>query len=639
MSIRWKVIIPYVLLTFVVAVIGLYVITHLVAVRQEERLRNQLLEAGRIFSTQFTLQERRQLQTARLIAYTVGVADALQAGDRASLEKLIRPQVATHKLKQVFLIDLQGQEQLHLFQKDKDTLELMGDVGMGKSQWLSSLLITNSELARRVLAINPQDNKYYLYSALTVMLNQNVVGVVVVGTPLDSLLQSLKMVSLADVVFYDTQGRVILSTLQPESEIEGAEAKNYASLQSAFGLDQIALNEILQSPELVLGENVFIDGRGYSIARGVLQIGREPIGVFGVILPLDFVTAFAAESRNFYSWIFILIVAGVFLVGYFVSRPMIVSLQKLLTVSQAVAAGDLSHRAHLRTNDEFGVLAQTFDEMLSNLQTRNAELQKAHKILEQMDRAKATFIEVAAHELRTPLTLVKGYTQMLALKFKDEPETVALTQGILEGAERMQEIVSSMLDVSRIDSNILKIVPEEVNLGVVIGRACKTFQDALKERNLTLTIQGVDGLPLIQADPDQLYKVFYHLLMNAIKYTPDGGRITIHGHLVEGEGGRGQVEIIVSDTGIGIDPEHHQLIFEKFYQTGEVYMHSSGKTKFKGGGPGLGLAIARGIIQAHAGHIWVESPGHDETRCPGSQFFVRLPLRAEFHECDTISAP
>ena len=86
------------------------------------------------------------------------------------------------------------------------------------------------------------------------------------------------------------------------------------------------------------------------------------------------------------------------------------------------------------------------------------------------------------------------------------------------------------------------------------------------------------------------------------------------------------VEVAIRDTGIGIAAEAHQLIFNKFYQTGEVLLHSSGKTKFKGGGPGLGLAIARGIVEAHGGRIWVESPGHDEETNPGSVFFVSLPV-------------
>jgi signal transduction histidine kinase len=155
----------------------------------------------------------------------------------------------------------------------------------------------------------------------------------------------------------------------------------------------------------------------------------------------------------------------------------------------------------------------------------------------------------------------------------------------------------------------------------------KTFQASLLERKLTLTFDGLASLPSIQADPDLLQKVFYHLVMNAIKYTPNGGAITASGRTVEEQTGMEEVEVVVGDTGIGIDPKDQELIFEKFYQTGEIEFHSSGKTNFKGGGPGLGLAIARGIVEAHGGRIWVESPGHNEETNPGSRFFVRLPVK------------
>ncbi|PWH13894.1 MAG: hypothetical protein DDG60_09285 [Anaerolineae bacterium] len=628
MGIRLKVILPYLILTLGVAVFGAYVTITLVAGSQEERLRNQLLEAGRIVSDEFSLQDRQHLERALIVAYTIGLSQALQAGDRLVLEELARPQAEANRLEEIFLIDGQGQEQLHLLRNAQRVLERIDyQTGMGKSPWLTPLLVGSSDLPTRIFGQNPINGRYYHYTALSIVSNGKIAGVVVIGTSLDTILPRLKSTSLADVIFYDGSGRILASTLPGQLE--------NATPESVFSLDQVALEQILQSSEIVYGENKVVFGRGYTIARDVLQIGRERIGIFGVVLPLDFVIEFSQSSRLNYSILFILIAAGVILLGDRISQALIHPLQTLLQASLAVARGDLNQRTQIRSNDEIGKLAQTFDEMTARLQARTAELQKTYAILEQMDRAKASFIEVAAHELRTPLTLVKGYAQMLVLKLKDEPEITALTHGILEGAERMQEIVGSMLDVSRIDSNILKIMPEDTHLSVVIGRACNTFKDALQERNLTLSIQGVDGLPLIQADPDQLYKVFYHLVMNAIKYTPDGGRINIYGHLVETDDGLTQVEIVVSDTGIGIDPEHHQLIFEKFYQTGEVYTHSSGKTKFKGGGPGLGLAIARGIIEAHRGKIWVESPGHDEINYPGSKFFVRLPLKVEGDEPNT----
>jgi len=138
--------------------------------------------------------------------------------------------------------------------------------------------------------------------------------------------------------------------------------------------------------------------------------------------------------------------------------------------------------------------------------------------------------------------------------------------------------------------------------------------------------ENLRALPPIFADPDLLQKVFYHIVTNAVKYTPDGGKIQLSGRVVDEPDTKPQVEITTRDTGIGIDPQYQELIFQKFYQTGEVRLHSSGKTKFKGGGPGLGLAIAKGIIDAHHGRLWVESAGHDEINNPGSTFYVRLPV-------------
>jgi signal transduction histidine kinase/HAMP domain-containing protein len=259
---------------------------------------------------------------------------------------------------------------------------------------------------------------------------------------------------------------------------------------------------------------------------------------------------------------------------------------------------------------------------------RTQALQAAYKQLEQLDRTKSDFISVASHELRTPLTTLRGYSQMLLdnPRLKDSDSYQQLVAGIHTGALRMQEVVNSMLDMLKIDSRALSLYPEPLSIPFLLQSLCEEFGAALAERDLTLALEDMGNLPPIEADPDALRKVFYHLVSNAIKFTPDDGTITISGRSLDGDAGRG-VEIVVSDTGIGIDPQFHELIFTKFYQTGQVAFHSSGQTKFKGGGPGLGLAIARGIVQAHGGRLWVESPGCEEGTCPGSKFYVLLPLR------------
>ncbi|MEM7028905.1 MAG: GAF domain-containing protein [Chloroflexota bacterium] len=262
------------------------------------------------------------------------------------------------------------------------------------------------------------------------------------------------------------------------------------------------------------------------------------------------------------------------------------------------------------------------------VESRTDELNRAYQNLTRLDQTKSDFIKVVAHELRTPLTVIDGYTQILNNK---EPQDSAsgqealLLDGIMSGVERMQEIVNKMLDLTKLENDVLTVHKEETILLTIVEKVGRQLKQALQERNLSLQWPELAELPTIPADAELLYKLFYQLIINAIKYVPDGGTITISGKTAEGNR-NSTIEIVVSDTGIGIDPSHHDLIFEKFYQTGKMEIHSSGKTSFKGGGPGLGLAIAQAIVLAHQGQIWVESLGHNESTLPGSHFHVVLPL-------------
>ncbi len=280
--------------------------------------------------------------------------------------------------------------------------------------------------------------------------------------------------------------------------------------------------------------------------------------------------------------------------------------------------------------DKANLQVVCFNEELEGMvRQRTAELETAYRQLELLDRHKSDFIEVVSHELRTPLTLIKGNGQILLAdaQVRQDEMQLQLVRGIVAGMMRMHDIINSMLDVSRIDSNTLNLVVERLSLAACLEELRLRFASTLVERRLGLVLENLNSLPEIEADPDLLSKMFEHLLTNAVKYTPDCGTITVSGRLLENEDpGPAFVEVVVSDTGIGIDPQFHELIFAKFYQTGEVAYHSSSKTRFKGGGPGLGLAIVRGIVLAHGGRVWVESLGHDEQNYPGSTFHVVLPL-------------
>ena len=165
-----------------------------------------------------------------------------------------------------------------------------------------------------------------------------------------------------------------------------------------------------------------------------------------------------------------------------------------------------------------------------------------------------------------------------------------------------------------------------VPLQRIIDDLVRDFHESTFERHIQISISHAEGTPEIKGDPELIHKALYQLIVNAIKYTPDGGKILITTRPSVMDDNSPSLEIAVRDRGIGLDAEHQDLIFEKFYQVGAVALHSSGKTTFKGGGPGLGLALVRGVARAHGGKVWVESAGHDEVNFTGSTFYLMLPL-------------
>ena len=274
------------------------------------------------------------------------------------------------------------------------------------------------------------------------------------------------------------------------------------------------------------------------------------------------------------------------------------------------------------------IIRITLDRMRANDQMAIGDLQRTNNILRQLDRNKLEFIQVAAHELRTPLTILKGYVKML----RSFPEITAsaaageVVDGIIKGADRIHEVVNLMLDVTRIDAETLKVASMPVPLKQLINDLVHDFKKAAEERRIELSALHAEDTPNVKGDPTLIQMALYHLTVNAIKYTPDGGKVVLSTRPILMDDDVPGAEIAVRDTGIGLDHEHHDLVFEKFYQVGSVAIHSSGKTTFKGGGPGLGLAIVRGVTRAHGGKVWVESAGHDEVQLLGSTFYLQLPV-------------
>lgn len=264
----------------------------------------------------------------------------------------------------------------------------------------------------------------------------------------------------------------------------------------------------------------------------------------------------------------------------------------------------------------------------------NQNLKATNERLEKLDKVKSDFLTIASHELRTPLTQLQGNVDLLMdvaqgdTLAEERDEALEMIGALSRATRRMTEVVMAMEDITRVDVESMDLVFEETTPLEVVGVVVENYTPSARERDQMLIMGNLTELPPIMADHRRLEQAIGGLVSNAIKYTPDNGVIEIRGSIYErNEQGKPEsIQICVKDSGIGIEPEHHELIFEKFYRVDSVFLHSTGTTKFKGAGPGLGLAIARAIVEGHGGRIWVESEGHDEEHYPGSTFYIVLPV-------------
>lgn len=265
--------------------------------------------------------------------------------------------------------------------------------------------------------------------------------------------------------------------------------------------------------------------------------------------------------------------------------------------------------------------------LVERLEEKIRELEKAHAELQHLDKMKTDFIILAGHELRTPLSAIYGYIQIL-LSIPDIPGSPEeegsprhLLHQVMQATRRLNQVVDDILNVFLIEANKLELSLGPLSLNSLVQNVVRNIRNLGPERQLTFEFAGLETLPIIMADAQRLFQALWHVVSNAVKYTPDGGTIRITGRVVDHT-----VHLSIQDTGIGIDPADRERIFERFYVVEDTMRHHSSKTAFKGGGLGLGLSLARGIIEAHKGRIWIESEGRDEVRLPGTTVHILLPL-------------
>ncbi len=334
----------------------------------------------------------------------------------------------------------------------------------------------------------------------------------------------------------------------------------------------------------------------------------------------------------------------------------------LLAIGKQLGAAVLSAELFDSLNWQYRLTQASNRELEISRRQLHANLEnlaRANRVLEQQERIKNNFLTLASHELRTPLTYIMSGTELLSFtlggRLTDEENRVLAA--IREGGDRLHDIVQTLLEIARIESRAIYLEQEEVPFDAIFENLAQRYRPLLEPRSLRFSIAPFPKTCAFRGDTLQLIKVFEHLLENAFKFTPAGGEVAVRASLntpeqidsmkqlldhfspsfFEQTAAGGYLRITIRDTGVGIDPEEQVRIFDKFYEIGDSSRHFTSRTRFGGKGVGLGLALVKGIVEAHGGMVWVDSPGTSPQATGGSAFHILLPLQQDTEENQDVS--
>lgn len=294
-------------------------------------------------------------------------------------------------------------------------------------------------------------------------------------------------------------------------------------------------------------------------------------------------------------------VAAALVVSVFVSRRVVAPVRELMSASQHIASGHYEDRVNVPESgsfdelDELGQLALSFNRMAENL--------------EQTETMRRQLIGDVTHELSTPLTTIKG--SMEGLMDGVLPANQDTFQQVFREADRLQRLVDDLQELSRVEARAYELDLRPIRLGLLVNDVISHLQTQFQEKKVKLGANIHPDLPSVLVDEDRITQVLTNLIGNALQYTPEGGKVEVSA-MSSGD----DVHISIADTGIGIAAEDLPHLFTRFYRVEKSRSRA-------GGGSGIGLTIARHLVEAHGGRIWVESPGPGK----GSTFTFAMPVQ------------
>ncbi|MBT3416913.1 hypothetical protein HN425_02490 [Candidatus Woesearchaeota archaeon] len=348
-----------------------------------------------------------------------------------------------------------------------------------------------------------------------------------------------------------------------------------------------------------IGDQIFACG-GFAIsdASGVKD---------GIVISLLDVTAeqeFMDNIRTIFIILLFIMIMIFIGIGVYISKNISEPILKMDGLAKELQNKNFKARVAIHTGDELQGLGDTLNKTAETLDN----MQKEHR---QLDSAKTEFLSITSHELRSPMTPMRAQLQMLLGDYfgkvnKEQKDSIEI---VLRNTERLDKIIQDFLEISRIEAARLKFSFVKTDIKKIVGEILSEMKGFMPEKKIILE-SSVGSIPAIDADPDRIGQVLRNLINNAIKFTPEGGKIKIGARLEDG-----MVLFSVEDSGIGIKPGDQKRLFEPFYQVENMYQHKSG-------GTGLGLAIIKGIVESQRGKVWIDSEVGK-----GTKFSFTVPLK------------
>ena len=364
--IRWKIILPYVFLSALLAIIATYMVTRLVTSSLNDRFDNQLVEAGRVTADDVVRKEREHLETVRAVSFTEGIVESIRQKDQARLKSLVEPLAGNVAIERLEILDAQGQrlEALSLANREELRYEEIADIDQpaGWSMVARVLEDESDVLGDKYAQIVETSEGFVLYSAGPIFDQGEVVGVVLVGTTLDSFVKQVKAKALADVTVYDFGGNPLFSTFAQPGDASNDEAR--------LDVSGAVLDDAIRGTSAVR-EHRTLWGRDYDLLYGQLKVRDQVVGLYSVGLSTDFIFSAGALTRVQMALLFGTGMAAVLAIGFLLAHLLTQPLLRLVRTARRVTAGDLTARSEVRSGDEIGILASSLDEMTEKLQRQH----------------------------------------------------------------------------------------------------------------------------------------------------------------------------------------------------------------------------------------------------------------------------